>query len=95
MYDYDEQCVFVQLPITKNKEYVYKFYDHPTHPVYTIDVFVIDDFDRWYESASIGDTPDMYSCHYEDQYIYTFGINRISYDDKRYEILKNKLHFHV
>ena len=91
-YDYDEQCVFVQLPIKKNKEYVYKFYDSPTHPVSTIEVFVIDDFDRWYASDCIG---DMYSCHYEDQYIYTFGINRISYDDKRYKFLENNLHFHL
>ena len=95
MYDYEEQCVFVQLPIKKNKEYIYKIYDSPTHPVSTIEVFVIDDFDRWYESISIGDVPDMYSCHSEDQYIYTFGINRLSYDDKRYEILKNNLHFNI
>ena len=94
-YDPDERCVTVQLPIKKNKDYVYKYYDSPTHPVSTIEVLVIDDFERWYQSTCYGDTPDMYSCHYEDQYVYTFGINRISYDDKRYEILEHNLHFNI
>ena len=91
-YDSDEECYTVTLPIKKYKDYVYKFYDSPTHPISTIEVFVIDDFDRWYASDCIG---DMYSCHYEDQYIYTFGINRISYNDKRVKFLENNLHFNI
>ena len=91
-YDSDEECYTVTLPIKKYKDYVYKFYDHPTHPVSTIEVFVIDDFERWYESDCIG---DMYSCHIKESFIYTYGINRISYDDKRIQFLENNLPFHI
>lgn len=91
-YDDDEDCYIVRLPIKKYKDYVYKFYDHPTHPVSTIDVFIIDDYDRWYESGGIG---DMYSCHIKESFIYTYGINRISYDDKRIKFLENNLSFHI
>lgn len=94
-YDPDEDCYTVTLPIKKNKDYVYKFYDHPTHPASTIEVFVIDDYDSWYQSVSIGDIPCMYSCHYKDQYVYTFGINRIPWDDKRYEFLYHNLDFRI
>lgn len=91
-YDDDEHCYVVTLPIKKYKDYVYKFYDHPTHPVSTIEVFVIDDFERWYASDCIG---DMYSCHVKESFIYTYGINRISYDDKRIQFLENNLSFHI
>ena len=83
-YDYDEQCVTVSLPIKKNKEYIYRVYDHPTHPVATIEVLVIDDFDRWYDA---GGECDMYNSHTQDEHIYTFGINRLSEYDERYDML--------
>jgi hypothetical protein len=85
-YDYDERRVVVQLPIKKYKYYVYTYFDSPTHPVYTIDVVVIDDFDLWYVNYCVYDT---YNSHIKDSYIYTFGINRIPYDDQRYVMLKN------
>lgn len=83
-YDYDEQCVIVYLPIKRYKEYVYRVYDHPTHPVATIEVLVIDDFERWYTANGVC---DMYNSHTKDEHIYTFGINRISEYDKRYDML--------
>lgn len=84
MYDEDEECIIVTLPINKDKQYVYRFYDSPTHPVSTIEVLVVTDYERWYINGGVH---DMYSAFVKDEYIYTFGINRISKYDKRYDML--------
>jgi hypothetical protein len=86
-YNYDERSITIRLKIKKYKDYVLTFYDSPSHPVFTIEVFVIDDFDSWYLTG--GDINE-YGCHIEQDYMYTFGIDRIPLYDERYDIL-NKL----
>lgn len=96
-YDHYEKTVTVALKIKKYKDYIFRFYDSKTHPVLTIEVFVIDDFDRWYVNQAYDEyvTEDEYASHVEQEYISTFGINQIPGYDKRYKYLTENLRFKV